>query len=130
MYILDTNTLVYFFKGIGDISKHLLSQEPTSIGIPSIVLFELEYGIEKSTSPTKRLKQLKSLLSMVRTLPFGKEEASCAAKIRARLETQGQPIGPYDLLIAGTAMANNGILVTHNTKEFGRIDGLQIEDWY
>lgn len=130
MYVLDTNTLIYFFKGIGNIAKHLLAQEPTNIGIPSIVLFEIEYGIAKSISPKKRLKQLQDLTAVVQIFPFGRDEAPCAARIRARLEAQGQPIGPYDLLIAGTAMANNGILVTHNTKEFSRIDGLQVEDWY
>ncbi|MBI5895891.1 MAG: type II toxin-antitoxin system VapC family toxin [Desulfobacterales bacterium] len=130
MYILDTNTLIYFFKGIGNISKHLLAQEPTNIGIPSVVLFEIESGIAKSISPEKRLRQMQSLTSVVHILPLGKEEASCAALIRAKLEAQGQPIGPYDLLIAGTAMANKGILITHNIKEFCRIDTLQVEDWY
>lgn len=59
MYILDTNTLIYFFKGIGAVSKHLLATPPKEIGIPSIVLFELEVGIAKSSQPQKRKKQLK-----------------------------------------------------------------------
>jgi tRNA(fMet)-specific endonuclease VapC len=54
----------------------------------------------------------------------------CAATIRADLETRGKPIGPYDVLIAGTALANKSVLVTHNTSEFERIEGLQLEDWY
>ena len=130
MYILDTNTLIYFFKGIGSVSASLLNKPPRSIGIPTIVLFELEVGIAKSTSPKKRRLQLESLISTVNILPLGHEEVKCAAAIRADLETRGKPIGPYDVLIAGTAVAHRGVLVTHNTSEFERIDGLQLEDWY
>jgi tRNA(fMet)-specific endonuclease VapC len=130
MYILDTNTLIYFFKGIGNVSTCLLKKPPRSIGIPTIVLFELEVGIAKSTSPKKRHLQLESLTSMVNILPLGRDEVKCAAAIRADLENRGKPIGPYDVLIAGTALANKGVLVTHNTSEFERIEGLQLEDWY
>jgi tRNA(fMet)-specific endonuclease VapC len=130
MYILDTNTLIYFFKGIGNVSTYLLSKPPKSIGIPTIVLFELQVGISKSTSPEKRRMQLESLISSVNVLPLGLDEAKCAANIRADLEKQGKTIGPYDVLIAGTALSNTGVLVTHNTSEFSRIKGLQIEDWY
>jgi tRNA(fMet)-specific endonuclease VapC len=130
MYILDTNTLIYFFKGIGNVSTRLLQTPPRSIGIPTIVLFELEVGIAKSTSPKKRRLQLESLTSTVNILPLGYEEAIGASTLRADLENRGKPIGPYDVLIAGTALANKGILVTHNTSEFERIKGLQLEDWY
>ena len=61
---------------------------------------------------------------------FGTKEAESAAIIRADLEKKGMPIGPYDTLIAGTALAANAILVTHNIKEFGRIRALTVEDWY
>ena len=130
MYILDTNTLIYFFKGIGNVSTSLLKKSPRSIGIPTIVLFELEVGIAKSTSPKKRRSQLESLTSTVNILPLGQDEVKSAAAIRADLESQGKPIGPYDVLIAGTALANKGVLVTHNTGEFERIAGLELEDWY
>ena len=130
MYILDTNTLIHFFKGISRVAEGLLSKAPKDIGIPSIVLFEIFLGIEKSTSPEKRKKQLEQLISVVNILPFGDNEAWHAAKIRAMLEKQGHPIGPYDVLIAATALSNNGILITHNVKEFSRVDGLRIEDWY
>jgi tRNA(fMet)-specific endonuclease VapC len=130
MYILDTNTLIYFFKGIGNVSTCLLKKSPRSIGIPTIVLFELEVGIAKSASPRKRRLQLESLTSTVNILPLGHDEVKCAATIRADLENRGKPMGPYDVLIAGTALANKGVLVTHNTSEFERIEGLQLEDWY
>jgi tRNA(fMet)-specific endonuclease VapC len=130
MYVLDTNTLIYFFKGLGNVSQRLLTTPPREVGVPAIVLFELEVGIAKSTSPRKRKGQLKELTSVVDVLPFGPEEARSAARIRVDLERKGQPIGPYDLLIAASALANNATLVTHNTREFGKIEGLQVEDWY
>ena len=129
-YVLDTNTLIYFFKGLGDVSKHMLAQSPSEIAIPTVVLFELEVGIAKSTSPRKRKSQLQEITAFVNVLPFGTAESKSATQIRVKLEKQGLPIGPYDVLIAATALANNMILITHNQKEFGRIEDLKIEDWY
>ena len=129
-YVLDTNMLIYFFKGSGNVSENLLSKSPSDIAIPSIVLFELEVGIGKSVNQDKRKKQLKDFLSLVHLIPFGYEAAQIAADIRVVLENQGNPIGPYDVLIAASALAVHGVLVTHNTKEFQRIDSLKIEDWY
>ena len=75
-------------------------------------------------------KQLESLVSLLTIIAFGEKEAKAAAKIRAELESTGKPIGPYDILIAGTAVSSNCVLVTHNTKEFSRVKNLNIEDWY
>ena len=129
-YVLDTNTLIYFFKGLGDVCRHMLAQAPSELAIPTVALFELEVGIAKSTSPSKRKSQLQEITALVNVLPFGIAESRSAAQIRVELEKQGLPIGPYDVLIAATALANNMILITHNQKEFGRIKGLKIEDWY
>jgi tRNA(fMet)-specific endonuclease VapC len=130
MYVLDTNTLIYFFKGMGNVGKILLKNPPSSISIPTVVLYELEVGIAKSVYQEKRITQLEALIAVVKILPFGIDEVRCAASIRANLEKKGTPIGPYDVLIAGTALSNKGILVTHNTKKFERVEGLQLEDWY
>lgn len=130
MYVLDTNTLIYFFKGMGNVGNILLKHPPSSISIPTVVLYELEVGIAKSVYQEKRITQLEALIAVVKILPFGIDEVKCAASIRANLEKKGTPIGPYDVLIAGTALSNKGILVTHNTKEFERVEGLQLEDWY
>ncbi len=130
MFVLDTNTLIYFFKGEGKVAEKFLSKSPKEIAIPSVVLYELETGIRKSNYPSKRIQQLNELTSIIEILPFGREEAQVAAKIRAKLEEQGTPIGPYDILIAGIALYNNGILVTRNLKEFKRIDNLRLENWY
>jgi tRNA(fMet)-specific endonuclease VapC len=130
MWVLDTNTLIYFFKGEGDVAQQLLTKSPLDIGIPAIVLLELEVGIAKSSSPKKRRQQLAELVSVVKVLPFGDKEAKAAATVRVQLENAGLPIGPHDTLIAGTAIANGGILVTRNTREFERVAGLQLENWF
>ena len=130
MFVLDTNTLIYFFKGKGRVAERLFKEAPADIGIPAIVIFELQTGIAKSTSPKKRTTQLNNLLDAVKVLPFSSEEAKASAQIRTRLEKKGTPIGPFDVLIAGTAMASQGILVSHNLLEFNRVDGLRTEDWY
>ena len=130
MYVLDTNTLIYFFKGLGGVSKRVLAVPPKQISIPSIVLYELEVGIARSTSPKKRRKQLEDFTSLVKVLPFGTEEARSAASIRVDLEKKGRPIGPYDILIAAVALTSQSILVTRNTSEFGRIKGLRLENWH
>ncbi len=130
MYLLDTNTLIYFFKGMGNVAERLLSKSPKDISIPSIALYELEVGIAKSNNPKKRKQQLESLVSRITILPFASKEAEVAAMIRAELENLGTPIGPYDTLIAGIALSQNATLVTHNTKEFNRVQGLSIEDWF
>ncbi len=130
MYLLDTNTLIYFFKGLGRVSEILLSKSPKEIAIPAITLYELEVGIAKSKNPHKRRKQLDEFVFQVTVFQFGEKEAESAAHVRATLESQGTPIGSYDTLIAGIALSSKSTLVTHNTKEFKRIKKLNIEDWF
>ncbi len=130
MFLLDTNILIYFFKGIGKVEQNLMSKAPKDIGIPAIVLFEIEVGIGKSKFPNKLIEQLNDLISVVSILPFGVKEARSAAQVRVQLEKQGIPIGPMDILIGGTALAHQATLVTHNIEEFGRIKKLHVEDWY
>lgn len=130
MWVLDTNTWIYFFRGEGNVAKEMLSRSPGAIGIASIVLYELQVGIAKSTSPRKRLGQLEELTAVVQTLPFGAAEARVSAAIQSSLEKKGTPIGPYDVLIAGTAKACGATLVTRNIREFKRVQGLVLENWY
>jgi tRNA(fMet)-specific endonuclease VapC len=130
MFVLDTNTLVYFFRGEGEVARRLLATAPADVAVPSVVVFELETGIAKSRDASKRRAQLDQLLQAVTVLPFGVEEAKAAALLRARLEQEGTPIGPMDTLIAGSALAHRGVLVTRNLREFGRVPGLVVQDWY
>lgn len=129
MYLLDTNTLIYFFKGMGQVAQRLLSCAPQSIAVSSITVFELKVGILKSQSPDKRSAQLDALLEQITVIGFAENEAEVAAKIRADLEKTGTPIGPLDTLIAATALAHNATLITHNLKEFTRVNGLKVESW-
>jgi tRNA(fMet)-specific endonuclease VapC len=130
MYVLDTNTLIYYFKNQGQVAQKLASVAPQQIIISTIVLFELQVGIAKSTSPAKRIQQFQQLLSRVNLVPFDRNAAMAAATIRAQLEQQGTPIGPIDVLIAGVAVAERATIVTRNIGEFSRVAGLSIVDWY
>lgn len=130
MYALDTNTVIYFFKGMGNVATRLFSLPPHEIALPSVVLYELQVGIAKSSSPEKRSSQLAELLTVVRVLPFTENETAITARIRAALEQAGTPIGQLDMMIAGIALANQATLVTHNTKEFSRIGELRLDDWF
>ena len=130
MYLLDTNTLIYFFRGQGKVAERLLATPPAEVAIPAVSVYELEVGIAKSTQPTKRRRQLDELLEVVTVLPFDRAAAQAAAGVRSALEKTGQPLGPLDTLIAGTALAQRAILVTHNTREFKRVSKLALTDWY
>ena len=130
MYVLDTNTLIYFFRGEGNVAERLLSEPPYTIGLPVIVLYELRVGILKSNSPEKLTQYLDDIRRSASILEFGEKEAESAAEIRSRLENKGTPIGPYDILIAGICHAHGGILVTRNVREFNRVEDLKTEDWY
>lgn len=130
MYLLDTDTLIYFFKGIGEVEKNLFLRSPRDIFVSSLVLYELQVGIAKSNNPQKREKQLATLLEQIHVIYFTEREAKVSALLRAELEKKGTPIGPIGILIAGTAKAHNLTLVTHNTKEFRRVDGLTLDDWF
>ena len=130
MFALDTNTLIFFFKGIGRVKEQLLATSPAEIAIPSVVLYELEVGIAQSTHASRRRRELDALLEVVRVLPFDSSAAKISSRISAELRSRGSVIGPMDTLIAGTALAGSATLVTHNEKEFSRVPGLQLADWY
>lgn len=129
-YLLDTNTLIYYFKGLGNVKERLLVCQPSEIVLSSVVYYELQVGILKSTSPQKRIAQLAILKNQVSWVDFDEKSAEATAQIRVELERMGKPIGAYDVQIAGMAVANDLILVTHNTGEFGRVSGLKLEDWF
>lgn len=130
MFALDTNSVSYFLKGRGRVADRLLALPPRSVGLPAIALYELEYGASRSEAPRGLRERLDVLLGALQVLSFGAGEARAAARIRVDLEKAGKPIGPMDLLIAATAVEQGAVLVTHNTREFRRITGLRVEDWY
>jgi len=129
-FVLDTNTLIYFFKNKGNVARELLAIQPNKIFVPTIVAYEIHVGVQKTSSTMKRANQLTQFLSNVNVLPFGYFEAVESAKVRAALEKKGQKIGPYDTLIAGVALAHKATLVTRNIKEFDRVPKLNTVNWY
>lgn len=130
MFALDTNTLIYFFKGIGRVGEHLRNTPPREISVPSVVLYALEVGVALSPQRENRRRALDALLQAIRVLPFDEAAARAAATVRRTLEQAGSPIGPLDTLIAGTAIAHSVVLVTHNAREFSRVRGLKMVDWF
>ncbi len=107
----------------------LLSKNPNDIKIPAIVKAELLYGAEKSKQRKSNTEKINAFLFALQIVGFGDFETVAYSKIRTSLEKKGLPIGPNDLIIAATVKANDGVLVTNNTKEFERVEGLLIENW-
>lgn len=101
---------------------------PQDVAVCSVVKGELLYGAMRSNNPVRTLALQEAFLNNFISLPFDDAAAKIFGRIRAELAANGTPIGPYDLQIAAIAMANNLILVTHNVREFSRVNGLQIED--
>lgn len=130
MKVLDTNTLIHYFRGLGRVAQRLLATPPSQVGVPSLVVYELEVGIQKAREAERRREGLRVLLASTTILPFHVREAEAATKLRVGLEAKDLPIGPIDVLIAGTALAHGATLITRNTREFERVDGLRVENWY
>lgn len=130
MYLLDTNTLIYLFKQQGFVAAHLQTWPANQIALPSVALFELEYGLLRSTKPAVQQKGMDAALAVYRVLPLDAASAKSAAWVKHTLEVAGTPIGHGDQLIAGIALANNMALVTRNTREFARVPGLHLKNWF
>ena len=127
-YLLDANAVIDLLNDAGsNAARRLRRQQPSDVAIPAIVAHELFYGAFKSRRATQNVALIDALQFAV--LEFDKEDARQAGAIRALLVSKGTPIGVYDVLIAGQAVARSLILVTHNTREFGRVPGLRLEDW-
>ncbi len=133
MFCLDTNVVIFAInerkpKIVERLHRELAAR--TRMIVPAIVMFELEYGCAKSRRPGETRLALEIFLSAGFDRPaFDSEDAREAGEIRALLESRGQPIGPYDTLIAAQARRRGAALVTLNTREFERVPGLSVEDW-
>ena len=129
-YLLDTNVCVMYLNGRSSARRDRLISTPIEdMAVCSVVKAELFYGAMRSNNPTRTLERQQDFLERFVSLSFGDEAALLFGQIRASLASAGTPIGPYDLQIAAIALANNLTLVTHNTREFERVRGLQLEDW-
>lgn len=129
-FYLDTNIIIYALNGrYPAVMRHFQAVPMMSIAIPTVALAEIEYGARKSRDYEKTIAQYRKFTRFFEVVPFSDDASECYGRIRASLEMRGEVIGANDLLIAATAMADNSVLVTHNIREFSRIEGLQEEDW-
>lgn len=128
-YLLDTNAVIALMKNHPRVVAHILQAGRSELVICAPVEAELWFGVSKSNRVEENRRHLLVVLEWLPSLPFSGEATRFCGEIRADLARKGTPIGPYDLQIASIALANDCILVTHNTDEFSRIAGLKLEDW-
>ncbi len=130
IYLLDTNTVSYWMRGDEKIISEIKGHKPSDLSICTITLAEIYYGIEKSPVKKKeRHNKIERIYSQLEIYPFDELSARKYSIIRTQLEKDGLVISERDLQIASIAMANKLIVVTHNVKEFKRIEKLDVEDW-
>ncbi|MDY3086942.1 MAG: type II toxin-antitoxin system VapC family toxin [Blautia sp.] len=129
-YMLDTNICIYAIKNKPpEVIRNFLRHDPDDMCISSITYGELMHGVEKSQAVEKNRIAMSLFLSPITILGFDSYAAEEYGKIRADLERKGTPIGPLDMLIAGHAKSEGLTVVTNNTREFCRVQGLAVEDW-
>lgn len=129
--MLDTNICIYILnKRPIQVLQKLGDLIDAKIYLSSIAVAELQYGAVKSQTPEKNLLRLHNFLNDFLLEPFGVEAGMQAGIIRSKLEMLGTPIGDYDYLIAAHALELGATLVTNNLKEFQRVEGLKLENWF
>lgn len=129
-YLLDTNICIYLIKKKPLTLVQLLqTKNPKEVGISSVTLGELNYGVEKSQRKETNSTVLLGFLAPMQVFPFDYAAAMNFGRIRAELEKKGTVIGPFDLMIAAHALALKAVLVTNNIREFKRVRGLNVENW-
>lgn len=128
-YMLDTNVCIAIMKGHSGLWSRLSEVSPDDIGISSIVLAVLSYGVSKSAHRTQNQLALADFCSVCRLLDWPYAAADTYGEIRTFLEKRGCIIGANDLLIASHVKYLNATLVTNNLREFTRVPGLAVEDW-
>ena len=130
IYLPDTNTCISLLRQKQpDLIARWRSTKVADITLCSIVVYELRHGAESSSDPQREHAKLDLFLAPFSSLPFDDVCGAKCAEIRRALERKGETIGPHDLQIAAIALQHNLTLVTHNTREFGRIPSLRLDDW-
>lgn len=128
-YLLDTNMVIYTMKNRPPQVKRRFQQHEGQMCISAVTLGELVFGAEHSQQVERNLADIEAMVARLEVLPFDRKAAYHFGQIRAALYSMGQPIGPYDMMIAGHARASGLILITNNLNEFERIPGLLLENW-
>jgi tRNA(fMet)-specific endonuclease VapC len=128
-YLLDTNIVIYTMKNRPQHVKKRFKQYHGRMAISTVTLGELVFEAEYTQQVERNLADIENMVSLLEVLPFDAKAAYHFGQIRAFLYRTGKPIGPYDMMIAGQAVASGLQLVTNNIREFKRVPGLQLEDW-
>lgn len=128
-YLLDTDTCIDLLNGVTSTVQRAASISPDDCAISTVSSYELLYGAARSRHSDRERAKVLKFIAAVHELAFDHRAAAEAARVRAELEAGGTPIGPYDILLAGHALAERLTLVTSNTREFARVPGLQNENW-
>lgn len=126
-YLLDSHAVIALMKGHAGFLSRLQRHQPRDFGVPSIVAHELFYGAYKGQRTAENLARVEALQFEI--LGFDREDARQAGELGARLAAAGTPIGPYDVLIGGQAIARKLTLITRNVREFQRVPDITVEDW-
>jgi tRNA(fMet)-specific endonuclease VapC len=129
-YALDTNTISYALFDRGRVLNTMRGKGFGTLLVPSHCVYEAHYGMHKAMWGDRKRHAMLALLATCTTLEFNDHAAQIAGTVRAQLEKAGNPIGEVNCLIAATALAHEATLVTRNTREFSRVPGLLIEDWF
>jgi tRNA(fMet)-specific endonuclease VapC len=129
LYLLDTNVCIAVMRGHARVRQRLQAVRPDDCGVSMVTVYELLSGVERCRHPESERAKVEAFLAPLHLLAFDFDSAAHTARIRWYLEQRRQIIGPYDLMLAGQALALNVTLVTHNTDEFRRVPGLVLEDW-
>ncbi|WP_414041095.1 tRNA(fMet)-specific endonuclease VapC [Acidithiobacillus sp. M4-SHS-6] len=128
-YLLDTNICIFTIKHKPPEIQLQFQQHYGQMAISTITLMELMYGAEKSQASARNLREIEGFAARLEVLDYGIEAAKHTGQLRAELARMGQPIGPYDQMIAGHARSTGLIVVTNNLRAFARVPGLRVEDW-
>jgi tRNA(fMet)-specific endonuclease VapC len=129
-YLLDTCVLSDFARGHAQVLARIKGMPPEALAVTTVTVMEVEYGLRLNAALERRLRPvLEAFFRSVHILPYGEDDARTTASVRAALKVRGQPIGAYDALIAGSALARGLVLITSNIDEFARVEGLTLENW-
>jgi tRNA(fMet)-specific endonuclease VapC len=128
-YLLDTDTCIGILRRRPGMPERLQASLPNECAVSTVTIYELVAGIAKARDPENERRKIERFSSVLLELPFDRLAAEAAGTLRSDLEMRGSIIGPYDLLIAGHALALGLIVVTNNVREFGRVPNLKITSW-
>lgn len=129
MYLLDTDILIYSLKAHKIVQQNLRNHLHDPISINAVTLMELYYGAYKSKQVANNLAKIKTIEDALDVIPVNREMVEIFGVLKSHMEKDGKPLDDFDLILAATAMSHNLIIVTDNEKNFGRIDGLKMENW-